>query len=158
MEPEGSLPYSQVPATCPYPAPAQSSPYHHNPRTEDSASNCPPIYIWVSLLVSFPQLPHQTPVHASPFLHKCHMPRLYHSSRFYNPHNIWWGVQILKLLVIQISPLLCYRIPLRPKYSPQHPILKHLQPTFLPQCQRPSFTHIQNNRQNYYVFWLQMIM
>ena len=24
MEPEGSLPYSQVPATCPYPEPAQS--------------------------------------------------------------------------------------------------------------------------------------
>jgi len=27
MEPEGSLPYSQVPATCPYPEPARSSPY-----------------------------------------------------------------------------------------------------------------------------------
>jgi hypothetical protein len=33
--------------------------------------------------------------------------------------------------------------------TPQHPILKQLQPTFLPQCQRPSFTPIQNNRQNY---------
>jgi hypothetical protein len=32
--------------------------------------------------------------------------------------------------------------------TPQHPILKHLQPTFLPQCQRLSFTPIQN-RQNY---------
>jgi hypothetical protein len=29
MEPEGSLPYSQVPATCPYPEPTPSSP--HNP-------------------------------------------------------------------------------------------------------------------------------
>jgi hypothetical protein len=29
MEPENSLPYSQVPATCPYPEPAPSSP--HNP-------------------------------------------------------------------------------------------------------------------------------
>ena len=27
MEPEGSLPHSQVPATCPYPKPARSSPY-----------------------------------------------------------------------------------------------------------------------------------
>ena len=27
MESEGSLPQSQVPATCPYPEPAQSSPY-----------------------------------------------------------------------------------------------------------------------------------
>ena len=33
-------------------------------------------------------------------------------------------------------------VPLRPKYSPQHPILKHPQPTILPQCQRPSFTPI----------------
>jgi hypothetical protein len=29
MEPEGSLPYSQVSATCPYPEPTPSSP--HNP-------------------------------------------------------------------------------------------------------------------------------
>ena len=27
MEPEGSLPHSQVPSTCPYPEPARSSPY-----------------------------------------------------------------------------------------------------------------------------------
>jgi len=31
METEGSLPQSQVPATCPYPEPAQSSPYAQNP-------------------------------------------------------------------------------------------------------------------------------
>jgi len=41
-----------------------------------------------------------------------------------------------------------YHVPLRPKYSPQHPILKHPQHTFLPQCQRPSFIPIQNKRQN----------
>jgi len=29
MKPEGSLPHSQVPATCPYPEPARSSPYSH---------------------------------------------------------------------------------------------------------------------------------
>ena len=29
MEPEGSLPYSKAPATCPYPEPARSSPYPH---------------------------------------------------------------------------------------------------------------------------------
>ena len=34
--------------------------------------------------------------------------------------------------------------PLRPKYFTQHPILKHPQPTFLPQCERPSCTPIQN--------------
>ena len=36
--------------------------------------------------------------------------------------------------------------PLRPKYPPQHPILIHLQPTFLPECKLPGFTPIQNNR------------
>jgi hypothetical protein len=43
----------------------------------------------------------------------------------------------------------CHLIPPRPKYLPQHPILKHSQPTFLPQCARPSFTPIQNLRENY---------
>jgi hypothetical protein len=37
---------------------------------------------------------------------------------------------------------------LGPNYS-QHPILKHPQPTFLPQCQWTIFTPIQNNGQNY---------
>ena len=46
------------------------------------------------------------------------------------------------------SPLPCYLVPLRPKYSPQHPILIYSQPTFLPQCERASFKPIQNNRQN----------
>ena len=48
----------------------------------------------------------------------------------------------------------CYLVLLRSKYSSQHPILKHSQPTFLPQCQRPSFTPIQNNRQNYSSIYL----
>jgi hypothetical protein len=34
MEPEGSLPDSQEPATCPYPEPTQSSPF---PRLEDTS-------------------------------------------------------------------------------------------------------------------------
>jgi len=35
MEPEGSLPHSQAPATCLYPGPAQSSPYTHIPPPGD---------------------------------------------------------------------------------------------------------------------------
>jgi hypothetical protein len=38
---------------------------------------------------------------------------------------------------------------LDPSILPQHPILKHPQCTFLPECERPSFTPIQNNKQNY---------
>ena len=33
MEPEGSLPHSQVPANSPYPEPARSSPYPHIPTS-----------------------------------------------------------------------------------------------------------------------------
>jgi len=48
------------------------------------------------------------------------------------------GYRFIKLLIMWFSPLTCYRIPLRPKYSPQLPILKHPQHTFLPHCQQPS--------------------
>ena len=33
------------------------------------------------------RLPHQNPVHTSPFPHTRHMPRPSHPSRFYHPHN-----------------------------------------------------------------------
>jgi hypothetical protein len=94
-------------------------------------------------------LPHQNPVYASPLPHTCYMPRPSHSSRVYHPNNIGWAVQIIKLLIMYFSLLPCHLVPPRPKYSPQHPILKQPQSTFLPQCARPSFTPIQNNRQNY---------
>jgi hypothetical protein len=35
MEPEGLLPLSQVPATCPYPDPDRSSPCPHIPLPKD---------------------------------------------------------------------------------------------------------------------------
>ena len=50
---------------------------------------------------------------------------------------------------MQFPPFPHYLVPPRSKYSPQHHILKHPQFPFLPQCQRQSFTPIQNNRQNY---------
>ena len=53
METEGSLPQSQVAATCPYPEPARSSPYPHIPLPEDPSSYYPSIYVCVSQLVSF---------------------------------------------------------------------------------------------------------
>ena len=50
---------------------------------------------------------------------------------------------------MQFPPFPHYLVPSRSKYSPQHHVLKHPQLPFLPQCQRPSFTPIRNNRQNY---------
>jgi hypothetical protein len=54
------------------------------------------------------------------------------------------------------SPLPCYLIPLGPKYPPQHIILENHQPTFLPQCERSTFKHIQNNRQDYSSVYLNL--
>jgi len=76
------------------------------------------------------------------------MPRPSHS-RFDHPNNIGGGLHIINVLIMWFSPLPCYLVPLRPKYSPQHPIFKHSQLTFLTQCEWPNFTPIQNNRQNY---------
>jgi hypothetical protein len=45
---------------------------------------------------------------------------------------------------------------LGPNIFPQRPILKQLQPTFLPQCERPSFTPIPVNRQNYNSVYLNL--
>ena len=66
MKPEGSLPHSQVPATCPYPEPARSSPY--------PTSHFLKIHLNI-ILASAPvspqcspslRFPHQNPVYASP--------------------------------------------------------------------------------------------
>jgi len=88
--------------------------------------------------------PNLNPVHAWPVSHRCYMPRPSHSSRFHYPNDTGWVVQIIKLLIMLFSPIPCYLIPLRPKYSPQYP-----QHKCLPQCDRPSFTPIQNSRQNF---------
>jgi len=85
----------------------------------------------------------------SPVSCTCHMPSSSHSSWFCHPKSAWCGAQILKLLVMQSSPLPCYLVPLRSKYLPQKFSLEHPQLTFLPQCERPSFTLIQNNREKY---------
>ena len=87
--PQGSLPHSQVPATCPYPEPARSNPYPNIPL--------PKIHLNIILpsTSGFPQwsfslrFRHQNPVYASPLSHTCYMPRPSHSSRFYHPNNIW---------------------------------------------------------------------
>ena len=106
----------------------------------------------------FPSLrfPHQDPIHPPLLTHTCHMPSPYYSSRFYNPHNIGWGIQIIQLPVTQSPPFPRFLVLRGSKYSPQHHVLKHPQLPFLPQCQRPSFTPIQNNRQNYSSIYLHL--
>jgi hypothetical protein len=90
--------------------------------------------------------PHQNPVCTSPVPHMCHPS---HSSWFDHSNDVWWGVQSIKLLIMLSYPLPCHVIPLGPKYLSQHPILKRPLPMSFPRCERPLFTAIQKNRQNY---------
>jgi len=41
------------------------------------------------------RFPHQDPIHPPLLTHTRHMPSLSHSSRFYHPFNVGWGVQII---------------------------------------------------------------
>jgi hypothetical protein len=106
----------------------------------------------------FLRFPHQNPIHASLLPHSRYIPYPPNSFWFDHPHNIGWAVQIMKPLMIKFSPLPCYLVRLITKYSPQHTILKHPQTTFLPQCQRPSLTPIQNNRQIYSSVWVNKLI
>ena len=63
---------------------------------------------------------HQNPVYISYLHHTRYMSHPTHSSRFYYPKNVGWGLQIIKLLIMSFPPLPCYLVPFRPKYSPTH--------------------------------------
>ena len=45
---------------------------------------------------------------------------------FDQPKNIWWGSQIIKLLIGKFSPFSCYFLPFRTWYLPKHPIFSIL--------------------------------
>ena len=62
------------------------------------------------------RLAHQDPVYASTLPYTRYIPRPSHFSRFYHRNGIGWGVQIIKVLFVQFSPLPCYLVPLRAKY------------------------------------------
>ena len=83
-----------------------------------------------SLSLAFP---HQNPVYISPLPHTCYMPRPYHSSRFDHSNYICDECRSLSASLRSFLHSPCYLVPVRSKYPPQHPILKHSQPTFLPQ-------------------------
>jgi hypothetical protein len=63
--------------------------------------------------------------------HVCHMRRPSNSSWFDHPNNIWWNVQVMKLLIMQSSAASRHLLPLRAKCIPGHPVPRH------PQCVLP---------------------
>jgi len=156
--PQGSLPHSQMPATSPYPEPTPSSPYPYN---------LPP---WRSILILPSHLSLGLPNGLFPlgFLNTTLNTPLIFPTRANCPAHLILLDFITRTILGEqyrsLSSSLCSFLHspvtsslLDPKYSPQHPILKHPQPTFLPQCQRPRFTPIQNNRQNYSSVYLNFL-
>jgi hypothetical protein len=65
-----------------------------------------------------------------------------------NSNFICRRLQATNLLIMHFSPVSYYIIHLRPKYSPQHPVLKDLQ-SVRPLMSETSFIPIQNYRHNY---------
>src|SRR5215469_12676436 len=80
MEQESSLPYSQVPAICPYPEPTPST-LHTHPLKIHLIIILPSMFGSPQCSLSL-RFPHQNPVHTSPLSHTRHMPRPSHSSDF----------------------------------------------------------------------------
>ena len=68
----------------------------------------------------FPYLrfPHQNPVCTCPHPHTCYTPLPSHSSCLNHPNNIRWGVQNIKLPIMQFSPFSCYPVLLGPNILP----------------------------------------
>jgi hypothetical protein len=100
MEPEDSLLCSQVPVTSPYPDPDKSSPHpsissfiFHVVRLSDQN------FLWISHLSLV-----------------CCLLQPSHSPWFFHPNNVWWKTEMMKLLIMQFSPVSWYFFPFRSKY------------------------------------------
>jgi hypothetical protein len=106
LEPEGSSPYSQQPATSTYPESTGST--LHSPANLPKINSDP-------ILPSTPRpselspsfgRPHQNLVHFSVLSSACHMSRPPQSPWFLLPNDIWRWVQNMKLLIVQLhSPV-----------------------------------------------------
>jgi hypothetical protein len=90
------------------------------------------VFLVITFLLAFP--PKSYTYSSSPHSASCSL----HLILFVSDILITWRrVQVMKLLIMQFSPISCHFISLRTKYSPQHPVLKHPQSMFLPECEIP---------------------
>jgi hypothetical protein len=92
----------------------------------------------------FLRFPHRYPVCTSPFSNSCHLSSLSYFSCF---DHLRSSVHKVPFYSAFSTPLLSG--PCWLHISSSAPILVHPHPLFLPQCDRPSFTLMQNNKQNY---------
>jgi hypothetical protein len=67
-----------------------------------------------------------------------------YSFQYYHPSKVWWGIQMMELLIKQSRPPSYYLSSLRSEYPPRHPGLKHAQPVIL--LRENKVSHPYNNR------------
>jgi hypothetical protein len=106
--------------------------------------------IWI--LSSHPSLfPSSCPTKTtSPLLsHACYIYWTSHCPWFYHSNNSWWGIEFMKLLIMQFSPAYCSFSPLRQKYSPQEPRSQTQSTYILPLTWETKFHAYKNCRKNY---------
>jgi hypothetical protein len=77
-------------------------------------------------------LSHQYPTCIPPLPLSCYMPCPSHPPWLDHCNYSWRRVQVMTLLIMQLSPTSSHFISLRSKYFPQQSVLKHPQSTFLP--------------------------
>ena len=114
--------------------------HHPIPFHEDPFEYCPPTYTYILQVISLLQVsPPNHCMHLSSSLYAIHAPAILFFL-IWSPK--WHFVRHTDHeALITYSPLVsCYCAFLKPKYLPQHPILKHSYNTFLPQRQGPSVT------------------
>ena len=137
MEPAFSILHLQDPTTCPYPEPEKSSPCLHSIswksililrfhlrlciRSGLFPSGLPTKILYASLLSPTPAICPDISLFLLWSSEWFSENNTYHTA----PHNVAFSTP-------------CYFATLRPrpKHLPQHPILEHSQPMFLPQCER----------------------
>ena len=148
MEPGVLLPHPQVPATCLYLEPDQSS-LCPIPLLEDPSWYYNSVYVYVFQVVSCPQV--SPPKHYAPLLSPIRATCPVHpiflnliTWIIYGDEYRWLSSSLCSLLHSIIA-----FVPLRPTYLFKKPLLEHPKPVFLPQCERPSFAPVQDRRQNY---------
>jgi len=78
------------------------------------------------------------------FLFSSYVPQAFPLNHLINTNNIWSGAKVMKIIIMQIFPSSSHFLHVRSKYLPQQPILEYLQPLFVRQPVRSSFTPICN--------------